>query len=447
VRASAIHVLFCANTHPPPCPALALAGLARSSCIGTRRGTAPTAARANMCTPPPPPPPRGNLPSRKEGRKGRAPPGYLGSKGRGEGRGGEGREGRLISPVAAGADRRPRVFSCRRRRRRPPAPRLHAARASTGVPARQRPAAAGGSAHRLAGSPGPCQQPCSQQPEQRHCLGVVGGCLAQAPAPAQRLLSAARVLSACARVLSARGTAATARHRRRRAGSSNLGRKERRGGRHQGVSEGRGRGGEGRGGEGRGRKGRTPSLSRRHRRRPPASRLLLSPPPAQNAGPTSSRSPRISRRTWSRPLTWSCWPTPIPGGHVTLNVCAPHRERVSDSARPPGAPALSPCSQPMLSPALSSLYHSLTHLSHSLSLSALSLSALLCALSPSALFATHSLVSALWSLLSLAITLSRLTLSHTRSLWSTLTLGGGGGDLAVRGLDMEGLAGADAPRA
>ena len=169
--------------------------------------------------------------------------------------------------------------------------------------------------------------------------------------------------------------------------------------------------GEGRGGEERGRKRRTPSLSRRHRRRPPASRLLLSPPPAQNAGPTSSRSPRISRRTWSRPLTWSCWPTPIPGGHVTLNVCAPHRERASDSARPPGAPALSPCSQPMLSPALSSLYHSLTHLSHSLSLS------LLCSV-----LSLHrlSLPLTLWSLLSGLCSLSQShslgSLSHTRAL-------------------------------
>ena len=135
--------------------------------------------------------------------------------------------------------------------------------------------------------------------------------------------------------------------------------------------------------------------------------------------------PRISWRTCvagqPRPPTWSCWPAPIPGGHVTLNVCAPHRERVSDSARPPGAPTLSPCSQPVLSPALSSLYHSLTHLSHSLTLCSLSVCSALCSLS------IGSLCHALSTLCSLLSALSHNhTLSHTRSLWSTLTLGGEG---------------------
>ena len=157
-----------------------------------------------------------------------------------------------------------------------------------------------------------------------------------------------------------------------------------------------------------------------------------------------------------RPPTWSCWPTPIPGGHVTLNVCAPHRERASDSTRPPGAPALSPCSQPMLSPALSSLYHSLTHLSHSLSLCSLSLCSALCSLSIGSLCHSLSGLCSLVSALSRNNTLSAHSLTHALSLvyayargWVVVGGGGGGGggDLAVRGLDLEGLAGADAPRA
>ena len=81
----------------------------------------PLARRHRQSTPPPPaPPPRENLLSRKEERKGRAPPGCLGRKG--EGRGGEDAVS-LPSPpaqtatptsstvAAAGADRRPHVFT------------------------------------------------------------------------------------------------------------------------------------------------------------------------------------------------------------------------------------------------------------------------------------------------------------------------------------------------
>ena len=144
-------------------------------------------------------------------------------------------------------------------------------------------AAAGGGAHRPAGSLGPCRQPRSRQSEQRHCLGVVGGCPGPSPSPG-RAPSLCRGCSARARVLSSRAAIVRARHRRHRARISYLGRKKGRGGHRRDVWEGRGRGGE----------GRTPSLSRRRRRRPPHPRLLLSPPPAQTADPTSSHSPRIS---------------------------------------------------------------------------------------------------------------------------------------------------------
>ena len=206
-----------------------------------------------------------------------------GREGRGEGRGGEGRTPSLS----------------RRHQRRPPSPRLllPPPPAQTAGPTSSRSpricwrtcavaassAAAGGGAHRPAGSLGPCRQPRSRQSEQRHCLGVVGGCPGPSPSPG-RAPSLCRGCSARARVLSSRAAIVRARHRRHRARISYLGRKKGRGGHRRDVWEGRGRGGE----------GRTPSLSRRRRRRPPHPRLLLSPPPAQTADPTSSHSPRIS---------------------------------------------------------------------------------------------------------------------------------------------------------
>jgi len=134
------------------------------------------------------------LPQRRAPRgasKWRAPPGCLGRKG--EGREGEGRGGRLFSPIVTGADHHPHVFYCRRRRRRPPVPRLHAARASAGAPAWRRPAQRRPAVART-GQPAAranAGSPAAGNPSSATASAWSAAALAPAQAPAERLLSVA----------------------------------------------------------------------------------------------------------------------------------------------------------------------------------------------------------------------------------------------------------------